>query len=271
MSYIRTDLAIEAAALRGGEEVYSRGAARVTAQTLSEKEAAESGRLPGRYVTVEWEKSAGDDDTREAVTNELKKMLPPDGPVLVAGLGNRDMTPDALGPAAASRVLATRHLSDDFAKRLGLYPLRAVSVLSPGVMGQTGIESSDMILAVVRQTSPAAVIAIDALAARNTSRLCATVQLCDAGISPGSGVGNRRAALSRETLGVPVVAVGVPTVVDAATLVFDLTGRRPEGGDMTVTLRDIDAEIDRAGELISHAVNCALQPNIEPDILRSLV
>ena len=152
--------------------------------------------------------------------SQLKKLLPPKGAVLVAGLGNRAMTPDAVGPLAVEHLLVTRHLISALPNCFGSF--RAVSAVTPGVLGQSGVESAEAVAALVRELQPAAVIAVDALAARRTERLCTTVQLSDTGIAPGSGVGNHRHPLNRETLGVPVIAIGVPTVIDGATLAADL-------------------------------------------------
>ncbi len=279
MSDIRTDLALEACdghvpEVKGIERQQSRqGGVTITRICVQTDEAARQlGKPKGTYVTVEWDKHAADTDTHTAVTGALRSLLPQQGTVLVAGLGNMHITPDALGPKTAAKVLATRHISGELAKTIGLQGLRSVCVLTPGVLGQTGIESMEILAATVEKTRPDAVLAIDALAARNLSRLCCTIQISNTGISPGSGVGNHRAEVSRATLGVPVVAVGVPTVVDAATLVADLSGNpvcRPTG--MIVTPREIDMEIDRASGLLGHAVNCALQPDIDPQVLLSVV
>lgn len=220
-----------------------------------------------------------DEDQITAIKNELFSLVPQDGVVLVVGLGNTNITPDALGPKTASRVLATRHITQEIARSVGLEGLRGVAVLSPGVLGQTGIETSEIIMGTIQRVNPSAVIVIDALASRRLSRLGCTVQMADTGISPGSGVGNVRTEISQDTLGVPVISVGVPTVVDATTLAYDLIGTQPQdtqlveprGAKMIVTPREIDILIDRAAQLLSHSINCALQPSIEPDILLSLV
>ncbi len=276
---IRTDLALEACDgqaphLAGLQQKTTRkGGVTVTAIKIRSAEAAQKlGKPRGTYVTVEWEQSADDEGTHQAVLEGLSALLPKAGTVLVAGLGNENVTPDALGPKCAARVLATRHISADLAKSIGLCGLRSVSVLAPGVLGQTGIESMEILAATVEKIRPAAVIAIDALAARSTARLCRTVQICNTGLCPGSGVANARAEVSEATLGVPVVAVGVPTVVDAATLAADLLGRPcPRGTEMMVTPRDIDLQIDRAATLLGHAINCALQPHIDPAVLLGCV
>lgn len=186
----------------------------------------------GTYITIEAEdiRTAGYDTARMkslagALAREIKQMLPSgeykktgDLSVLVVGLGNRDVTPDALGPHVISNLEVSRHiymLKERHKKSKG------VSAMIPGVMAQSGMESAEMVAGIVSQIKPDVVIAIDALAARSTKRLNTTIQIADTGISPGSGVGNHRRGLNRETLGVPVIAVGIPTVIDAATIVSD--------------------------------------------------
>ena len=199
------------------------------------------------------------------IAEELPALLPKEGPVLVAGLGNAAITPDAIGPQAADMVLATRHIRGEWARSLGLSDLRPVAVMQVGVLGRTGVESGELVGAVCRALSPAAVIAIDALAARSLARLGCTVQLCDTGIAPGSGVGNHRRPLSRETVGVPVIGLGVPTVVDAATIVEELGQTAPrEATGMIVTPREVDLMVRRAARLVAMAVNGALQPDYDP-------
>lgn len=144
--------------------------------------------------------------------------------MLVAGLGNMEITPDSLGPKTSRRVLATRHIGGEIARSTGLDRLRPVAVMQTGVTGQTGIETGEYILSIVRRIRPTAVVAIDALASRRTERLGCTLQISDTGISPGAGVGNHRTKITKETIGVPVIAIGVPTVVDAQTLAVDILG-----------------------------------------------
>ena len=189
-----------------------------------------------------------------AVGTELRALLPAEGPALVVGLGNPAMTPDAVGPLAAESVLVTRHLLRSMPRQFSGF--RSVAVMRTGVLGTTGVES-------------AMVIAVDALAARRRERLCSAVQLSDTGICPGSGVGNRRWALDRETLGVPVIAVGVPTVVDAATLAADLLEESGQAVEedallrghrgLTVTTQDIDARVRDLARVVGYGINWALQ------------
>ncbi len=277
----RTDLALEAAAdaaLREGQDLRRscRRRGRLTVhrlEVLSDRAAQRLEKPRGQYVTVQL--PALSDDEREltahaaCVQAELKQLLPAAGTVLVVGLGNRTVTPDTLGPAAADMVLATRHIRGEFARSAGLEDLRPTAVLTPGVLGQTGTETGEIVRGVCREVQPAAVIAIDALAARSPERLGCTVQLCDTGIAPGSGVGNDRRPLNRESLGVPVIGIGVPTVVDAATLVQAYQSGTAEpplmaATPMMVTPREIDLVIARAARLVALAINGALQPAYAP-------
>ena len=202
-----------------------------------------------------------------AVGAELRALLGENvKSVLVAGLGNANMTPDAIGPRSAEHVLVTRHLRQNGA----FSAFCSVSVLTPGVLGRTGIEAMETLRGTVRTVQPDAVIAIDALASRSLMRLCSTVQLSDTGIVPGSGVGNHRCPLSRDTLGVPVYAIGVPTVVDAATLTLDVLEEAGKSNvdpaalrgheTVMVTTRDIDAQIRELARVIGYGIDLALQP-----------
>ncbi len=184
------------------------------------------------------------------IAAELRSMLPTEGCILVAALGNPAMTPDALGTLCADKLLVTRHLG-------AILPdFRPLCALRCGVLGTTGIESADLVKSAVQLSGCTAVIAVDALCAADEEKLCATVQLSDAGIVPGSGVGNSRMALNRETLGVPVVSLGVPTVMDAGTI-----GGKP---GMFVTTRDIDMRVQLAAKLLAYAINMAVQDmNVE--------
>ena len=231
------------------------------------------GKPAGCYLTIDlttfWQRKA-DFFPRavRAVGTQLRAMVPAEGPVLVVGLGNAAMTPDAVGPLTADSVLVTRHLISAMPRQFAGF--RPVSVVRTGVLGTTGVESAEAVAGVAEQVQPAAIIAVDALASRRQERVCATVQLSDTGITPGSGVGNHRAALNRETLGVPVIAVGIPTVVDAATLAADLleeagvehidADRLRQGqGNMMVTPRDIDAQVRDLSKVVGYGINWALQ------------
>ena len=278
----RTDLALEARELlRSGAEdlpgvtTRQRGAFGYGVTEVSIRDAAAAkalGKPEGTYVTLDlrpyWER-AEDALARAAaaVGTELRALLGTEvKSALVAGLGNRAMTPDAIGPAAAEHILVTRHLLREPA----FAGFAAVSVLVPGVLGRTGMEAAEIIRGAVRTVRPDALIAVDALASRSLARVCTTVQLSDTGIVPGSGVGNRRRALDRKSLGIPVVAVGVPTVVDAATLALDILAEAgaegPEpallrgGENVMVTPRDIDAQIRELSRVVGYGIDLALQP-----------
>ena len=165
----------------------------------------------------------------------------------------------------------------EVAKSVGLGELRGVAVLAPGVLGQTGIETAEVIKGIVDKVAPACVICVDALASCNLSRLGCTIQMCDTGISPGEGVGNRRATINESSLGVPVIAIGVPTVVDVLTLANDLTGNdctdkvEPRGAKMVVTPKEIDILVDRASKAVSLAINSALQPHLNLSVISELI
>ena len=273
----RTDLALEAAeqpvrlkSLTNEDierERVERGSAVLTRiRILSERGEKSLGKPRGTYITVEipalTDHESELEETARLIGEQIAALLPRKGTVLVVGLGNEAITPDALGPQAAKMVLATRHIRGEFARTAGLEDLRPTAVMAPGVLGNTGVESGEMAEGVI---DPAAVVAIDALAAQSLSRLGCTVQLSDTGIAPGSGVGNNRRALNRETLGIPVVAVGVPTVVDAVTLAEELTGREEAAGEVTPRGAGMmDLMIRRASRLVAMSVNAALQPAYSP-------
>jgi spore protease len=249
-----------------------------TLRVLDERGAEALGKPVGTYITVELGELLAKEEGAfargaELLASRLRSLLGPDrnADVLVAGLGNSAITPDDLGPRSADYVLATRHLTESLPEHFGF--LRRVSVVKTGVCGVTGVESAEMVRALVSALRPSAVIAVDALASRRLGRVCRTVQLSDAGIIPGSGVGNSRAELSLRTLSVPVIAVGVPTVVDAATLAADLAemaniGKFDSedfgsfGRSMIVTPREIDARIEDISKLIGYALNLALQDEL---------
>lgn len=289
----RTDLALEAqalcrdaAALSG---VISRGSTRcgfpvTTVEVTTQSGAQAIGKPVGRYVTLELDpllRRQPDAFERavSALSAELRAFLP-DGHALVVGLGNRDITPDLLGPLTLDHLLVTRHLVSAAAEHFGGF--RPVAALAPGVLSDTGMESAEIAAAVSSALHPACVIVVDALASRGLSRLCRTVQLSDAGISPGSGVGNHRRALDRDSLGVPVLSVGVPTVVDAATLACDLLEEAGQdlhdpdslaglGSDLFVTPREIDAQVDGLSKLLGYGLSMALNPQLSlPDLLALL-
>lgn len=278
---LRTDLAIESASDYFGENgieksEFEKAGMTVARIKITEKGTAEKiGKPIGNYVTLSQKRlfDYSDDfaDKAQLIAEEIRAFLP-DGAVLVAGLGNREITPDALGPLVADNVLSTRHFRTSAAQTFGLESLRSVSVIATGVLGQTGIETAEFISSVAEKVKPSAVIVIDALAARDLERLTSTVQLCDTGISPGAGVQNRRSEINENLLGVPVIAIGVPTVVDAVTMAQSVFGSdtnperlNPDGYTMMVTTRDIDTVIKRASSLLALSINLALHPELTKD------
>ena len=243
---IRTDLALEEKERFESDQVEVQGVVleeeydkereiRVTTVRIETENGAKTmGKPVGTYLTIEAPNlSSPDEGIHREVSEELakylievmKKIIPEsehDKEVLVIGLGNRQATPDALGPYVADNLNVTRHIVKEYGKYAALEEMNCVvSAIVPGVMAQTGMETAEIIKGVVRETKPDLLIVIDALAARNSRRLKRTIQIADTGINPGSGVGNYRNAITKETIGVPVIAIGVPTVVDAVTIVSD--------------------------------------------------
>lgn len=276
-----TDLAIESITEQQidnditREEEFS-GEIKVTRIEIKSDEKAEKlSKAKGHYVTVEFGeflKYGEDTVAKETVKRELLRLLPDFKSLLVVGVGNLEITPDSLGPLTANKILATRHLKKDLVEQIGLGEMKNVSVLSPGVLGQTGIEVLEIVKSAVDSVNADAVILIDALVAKELSRLGSTVQISDTGLIPGSGVGNHRLAITKETLSVPVFSVGVPTVTDASTLVYELTGKEIDTKTrMIITPREIDTVIKRSCSLLSYGINGASQPLIDTEILVSLV
>jgi len=253
-----------------------------TVRIETENGAAVMGKPVGNYITLEAPKMAeADESYHREISGKLMEVLEgclpekEDGQsILIIGLGNRNVTPDALGPLVVEHLDITRHLVKEYGKyALGGEADRLVSAVVPGVMGQTGMETVEIVRGIVEETEPDFVIAIDALAARSVRRLNRTIQIADTGIAPGSGVGNHRNAITKETVGVPVIAIGVPTVVDAATIVGDsieeyVAKCRDEGMrenkehlippylyGMFVTPKDIDETMERTSYTISEALN----------------
>lgn len=275
----RTDLALEQTGSllpHEGIVLRERGSAfHITEITIdSDRNGAVIGRTKGRYLTLECERlshfSTLYQEQAEELAAELRTFLP-DGDIMAVGLGNSDITPDALGPQTAGKIIATRHLRTALAEESPdaafLRSLRSVSVLANGVLGQTGIETAELVQAMQERMHPSAIVAIDALACSDVHRLGTTVQISDAGISPGSGVQNSRAELSERTLGVPVIAVGVPTVVDMHTIASQFSGANDGNAEsnfpnMMVTPRDIDKIVANASNLIAMAFNLAVHPQL---------
>ncbi|MGI6113184.1 MAG: GPR endopeptidase [Mahellales bacterium] len=314
MISIRTDLAVEARELYKEDQkrevpgvevnVINKGEVTVTKVSITNEEGANNmGKPIGNYITIEAPRLRERDRITENVAShtlkdQLRELinLNDQTKALVIGLGNWNVTPDALGPRVTSKLMVTRHLMkimpDEVEKGI-----RSVSTLAPGVLGITGMETSEIVQGVVEKTKPDVIIAIDALASRNMDRISTTIQLADTGISPGSGVGNKRLGLSKEILGVPVIAIGVPTVIDAATLASDtlddllgtMAKQAREGSeiykilsnmdkdekrrligevaspyirDLMVTPKEIDTIIDDVAKVISRGINMALHDNV---------
>lgn len=317
---IRTDLAIEARELAtaGNAEATDalEGVEVKTKETLdyflthvriySDEGSQRMGKPKGEYITLESEKLKENDiDCHEKIirilSESIRSLVPlgKEDCILVAGLGNWNITPDALGPKVVSKILVTRHLQGTLPEEIEK-TVRPVAAVSPGVMGITGIETGEILKGIIEKLHPSLLIAIDALAARRSNRINAAIQLSDTGVTPGAGVGNKRMTLNKETLGIPVIAIGVPTVVDAATLVNDTMDRilaemmqqtekgtafyqtlqsleteekyqmiteilDPYTGNLFVTPKEVDAVIDRLANIIANAVNIAIHPGITMD------
>lgn len=310
---VRTDLALETREKFEEDNVEIKGVKvdekyleeteiKVTTMVIETENGAKAmGRPKGNYITIEASDMDGqDEEYHQRISMELariiKNLLPKTEEklsVLIVGLGNREVTPDALGPRVVDQMMITRHVLKEFGKyAFGEEEVTSISGIVPGVMAQTGMESQEIIRGIIEETAPDVLIAIDALAARSTKRLSRTIQITDTGINPGSGVGNHRHGLSKETVGIPVIAIGVPTVVDAATIVSDTmqnliqameesahlqslsTGLNalnamekyelirellsPQLNTMFVTPKDIDESVRKLSDTISEGLNIAL-------------
>ena len=285
----------------------------VTKVIIKDKAASEAfGKPIGTYITIETDRMKINDVSChekiiEVAAENLASLvkLKPKDTVLIVGLGNWNITPDALGPQTVSKILVTRHIEAEAPEELG--DVRSVAAISPGVMGITGIETVEIVKGLTERIRPALIIAIDALAARKFSRINATIQMTDTGVSPGSGVGNKRVSLDYNTLGVPVIGIGVPTVVDAATLVNDTMDRiiydmasaakeshkdfyntltelgeeekyglirellEPYAENMFVTPKEVDSVISRLSGIIANFINVTLQPDMTTDDINRYV
>ncbi|WP_240762772.1 GPR endopeptidase [Paenibacillus thalictri] len=283
---------------------------KITVIDITSDEGAKAmGKLPGHYVTVEVPAlRQKDSDLQDRVATKLaqefelflqKLGISKTAKVLIIGLGNWNVTPDALGPIVVENVMVTRHYFELMPDQVSA-GYRAVSAIAPGVLGTTGIESSEIVQGIVEKSRPDLVIAIDALASRSLERVNTTIQIADTGIHPGSGIGNKRKGLTKETLGVPVIAIGVPTVVYASTIVNSVidmmhkhfkqqtanTGQilgmldqlqdserlelvkevlNPVGHDLLVTPKEIDQFIEDIGNIIASGLNAALHEAIDVD------
>lgn len=301
---VRTDLALEARESIGEAESELRGVkvdeyyretedVRVTKVTIDTKNAAKAmGKPMGIYVTMEAPAMVEPDEDyhreiSKCLAEELLKLLPEEDNeqnIMVVGLGNREVTADALGPQTVDNLYITRHIVKEYGKAAyNCNKMNLLSALEPGVMAKTGMETAEIVKGVVRETAPDILIVVDALAARSTKRLNRTIQITNTGIQPGSGVGNHRNALTKESLGIPVIAIGIPTVVDSATIVMDAmeklleeepgldavkllsrhTSPFPELNNMYMTGKDIDAVIKRISYTVSEGINIAMEMRME--------
>ena len=288
---VRTDLALEAKetvqkpdeeirGVRVEEEKDGEKEIYITRVMIETKNGAKiMGKPMGTYITLEAPNMATPDEDyhreiSEKVAGQIRELLPDEKEELSV-LGNRDVTADALGPNVADQLHITRHVVREFGKAAyNRNKMHMISAIVPGVMAKTGMETCEIIRGVVEQTKPDVIIAIDALAARSTKRLNRTIQITDTGVQPGSGVGNHRHALTEEALGVPVIGIGIPTVVDAGTIVGDAVEqveremlfcsevhavKMAELQNMYVTTKDIDDVVNRLSYTVSEAINIALE------------
>ena len=298
MFQIRTDLALETREKFDEDHIEVKGV-RVDEERISpeimitrvfidtENGAKAMGKPVGTYLTIETPNLAMPDEKSQTVIAEkvcsfIKELIrkfevkDKDLSILVVGLGNREVTPDSLGPCVADHLSVTRHIVKEYGKyAIGVDDAPMISAVVPGVMGQTGMESAEIVRGIVSETNPDVIIAVDALAARNSKRLNRTIQIADTGIHPGSGVGNHRNGMTMETLGVPVIGIGVPTVVDAATIVHDSMEHlldaleeteqkefleemiAPNLYSMFVTPKDVDETVKYLSFTISEGLNIA--------------
>ena len=295
---IRTDLAVEArdyimdveeklSGIRVEENID--GDIITTTVYIESKNASKAmGKPMGTYITIEAGRlEENDEDYHKRVGKIIAQKLnllvgdrKKEVSILIVGLGNREVTADALGPQVVDKLYITRHIINEYGSAAyGKSPVHKISGVVPGVMAKTGMESEEMVKGIVKETKPDVIIAVDALASRSTKRLNRTIQITDTGIHPGSGVGNNRNALTKESIGVPVIAIGVPTVVAAATIVIDAIEKisKETGADtyykfveqntktlgelqnMFVTGKDVDAVIERLSDTLSFALNMAFE------------
>jgi len=322
MINIRTDLALEAREIynenKNTEEISGVEFEKTkeneidvtTVEIKTQESAAKLGKPVGKYITLESPRiKSMDPEFSKEVSYLLKKQLEKiikldkNDNVLIVGLGNWNITPDALGPKVVSQIMVTKHLKDYMPEHID-EDIRAVSAISPGVLGITGVETSDIIFGLVKKIKPKLVIAIDALASKSPERISTTIQITDTGINPGSGVGNKREGLNFETLKVPVVAIGVPTVVDAVSIAAELTDKlfskilenadknsgvysviktlkqsgeeslirsvvEDEQRELMVTPKEVDNIISHISKVISNGINLALHNGIDLEYIES--
>lgn len=281
---IRTDLALETRekfqednveikGVRIEEEVMREEEIKITRVIIETENGAKiMGKPKGTYITLEAsDMNEQDEDYHREISNQLARILQQLLPqkeetksILIVGLGNREVTPDALGPRVVDNMMITRHIIREFGKyAFGEKEINQISGIVPGVMAQTGMESLEIIKGIVEETKPDCVIAIDALAARSTKRLGRTIQITDTGINPGSGVGNHRHRISQKSLGIPVIAIGIPTVVDAATIVTDTMHTLVQAMSQSAYLKNIGNSLETLDEAEKYdLIRELLSPNL---------
>lgn len=270
----RTDLAVESYESKEkteieGVKVEEKGNV-TTVKVLNENGAKAIGKPVGNYITLKVRSFINETDVfdgrLDAFAEVLRGILP-EGikSVLVAGLGNKNITADALGPKANGYVLSTRHIAKELMQDSGFDGLFCVSCVETGVLGETGIETAEIIRGITQQVKPSCVITVDALAASSMDRLGTTVQFSDTGIIPGSGVGNHRNEISQNTVGVPVISIGIPTVVSTSVI------SHCDGNSAYVTPREIDRICEQGAKLIGMGINVCLHREISAEDLYALV
>lgn len=323
MINVRTDLAIEAREMYKRDnksdvdgvivEEETEGEIKISTVTIETDEAGEKlGKPKGNYITIDFPEythydGESMDKVSDVVTNVLRRLvsMPDEKTALIVGLGNWNVTPDALGPKVSEKIMVTRHLKEVMPDIMD-DSVRSVCTIAPGVLGITGIETGEVVKSLVNKIKPDLVICVDALGSRKLERVNRTIQIGDTGISPGAGVGNHRMKINEETLGVKVIAIGVPTVVDAATMANDtidlvldeLIGKAEEGkdfynmlksidkneksllikevlnpfiGDLMVTPKDIDVIVESLSKIIANGINRAIQPNLDMEYINKFM
>lgn len=252
------------------KEQMKNGVQIIDVEVISEYAQTELGKPKGRYVTLHLTDfktyTPNFNDEVEVVAQTISEYTKGSESVLVVGLGNREITPDALGPTMVKYTLPTRHISEELARAIALDKQCNVSCIATGVLGQTGMEAVEVIQGLVEQITPELVIVVDALATMSVERLGNTIQICDSGIAPGSGVANNRPRICQEVLGCRVVSIGVPMVVEATEVM-----ESEQATKMMVTPREIDVVIERASKMIGYAINRALHPQLELSTIVELV
>ena len=269
---IRTDIAIEKSEMLNNKNIEGvsvfkekRGKTEITQVHIMNSQGEEQiGKPMGKYITLAMPEFSHEsellDGRLDVLTDMVKELIPPKTKrFLVVGLGNEDITPDALGPLCVSKIFSTRHLEKIAQSDLGLPKLNPVASISTGVLGQTGIETAEYVKGIVNIVKPELVIMVDALASAKKENLCKTIQLTNTGITPGSGVGNYRNHIDKDLLGTSVISIGVPTVINIENTI-----------DMFVTPKEIDMIVKRAASLIAMGINCAIQPKMEPELFLAL-